>query len=298
MKSSPESWSERPLARTVPPNKRIERKRGSARILKSGGVPLISKDVWRRLQRVNRRGWGSQLKRLTRAAAFVVLMCAMPGCAAAQRAPRASVPAMTTATQSTPAAVLPPARSHVPNVVGLDVAAAKRKLRDAGFEVRIKWVRSSAKHRRVVSERPSGGLAPRGSQVVLLVHNAAASEPAAGSAATNLPSNDRAAARAFEQHASGIPLSGQGAVVKVLSDDLSGDRHQRFILRLGSGQTLLVAHNIDIAPRVPALSPGAVVAFKGVYQWSPQGGTVHWTHHDPSGSHPPGWLRYKGVTYR
>ena len=85
--------------------------------------------------------------------------------------------------------------------------------------------------------------------------------------------------------------------MRVLSDDEDGNRHQRFILRLASGQTLLVAHNIDVAPRVEGLQPGDTVAFRGVYEWSAEGGTVHWTHRDPDGRHAPGWLRHDGSQY-
>ena len=93
-------------------------------------------------------------------------------------------------------------------------------------------------------------------------------------------------------------MADQGVVERVLSDDNDGDRHQRFILRLASGQTLLVAHNIDIAPRLNSLAPGDTVAFNGVYEWNAEGGVIHWTHHDPSGKHATGWLEYGGATYK
>jgi hypothetical protein len=95
-----------------------------------------------------------------------------------------------------------------------------------------------------------------------------------------------------------VQVTGQGTVTRVLADDNDGSRHQRFILRLTSGQTLLVAHNIDIAPRVPSLAVGDVVLFYGVYEWNSQGGTIHWTHHDPDGQHVAGWLKRGGVTYQ
>ena len=83
-----------------------------------------------------------------------------------------------------------------------------------------------------------------------------------------------------------------------LPDDTEGDRHQRFIVRLASGQTLLIAHNIDVAPRVEGLDEGDTVGFRGVYEWSDEGGSVHWTHHDPDGSHAPGWILHQGRTYQ
>jgi hypothetical protein len=104
-------------------------------------------------------------------------------------------------------------------------------------------------------------------------------------------------AKAFAAQAHDVEVQGEGTVVRVLIDDEEGSRHQRFILRLPSGQTLLVAHNIDVAPRVQDLRPGDTVAFRGVYEWSAEGGTVHWTHRDPDGSHAAGWLRHAGRRY-
>ena len=105
-------------------------------------------------------------------------------------------------------------------------------------------------------------------------------------------------ASAFRDQRSGLQVSGTGVVDRVLSDDNDGSRHQRFILRLSSGQTLLVAHNIDVAPRIAALEEGDTVAFNGVYEWNAKGGVVHWTHRDPSGQHEAGWLKHNGETYQ
>jgi hypothetical protein len=109
---------------------------------------------------------------------------------------------------------------------------------------------------------------------------------------------DAVLAAAFEDHAVDLQVQGGGVVARVLGDDTEGGRHQRFIVRLATGQTLLVAHNIDIAPRVEDLNVGDTIAFKGVYEWSPEGGTVHWTHRDPEGTHAPGWLLFDGRTYQ
>jgi len=105
-------------------------------------------------------------------------------------------------------------------------------------------------------------------------------------------------AEAFAMQRSDLIVEGQGTVSRLLADDRDGARHQRFILRLASGQTLLVAHNIDLAPRVASLEQGDVVSFKGEYEWNPQGGVLHWTHRDPAGRHVGGWLRHDGRTYQ
>lgn len=107
---------------------------------------------------------------------------------------------------------------------------------------------------------------------------------------------DRIAA-AFAGRRSDVAVTGSGRVSRLLGDDSLGDRHQRFILALDSGQSLLVAHNIDIAPRVESLAVGDTVEFRGVYEWNDKGGVVHWTHHDPEGRHEAGWIRHRGRTY-
>ena len=109
---------------------------------------------------------------------------------------------------------------------------------------------------------------------------------------------DAECARALETRASGVQVQGQGIVTKLLPDDNAGSRHQRFIVKLRSGQTLLIAHNIDIASRISFLRVGDTVDFKGEYAWNSKGGVIHWTHHDPGGRHAAGWLRHANQTYQ
>ena len=96
----------------------------------------------------------------------------------------------------------------------------------------------------------------------------------------------------------GEQVRGSGTVIRTLSDDNKGSRHQRFIIKLASGQTLLIAHNIDLAQRVSFLSVGDNVEFYGVYESNSKGGVIHWTHHDPKNRHEAGWLKHKGRTYQ
>ncbi|MEE2603970.1 MAG: DUF3465 domain-containing protein [Pseudomonadota bacterium] len=109
---------------------------------------------------------------------------------------------------------------------------------------------------------------------------------------------DRAIQAAYENRQSDVQVEGAGRVVKVLPDDNEGSRHQKFILELASGQTLLIAHNIDLAPRIPDLREGDRVSFYGEYEWNERGGVVHWTHHDPQGRHVDGWLKHQGKRYQ
>jgi hypothetical protein len=121
----------------------------------------------------------------------------------------------------------------------------------------------------------------------------------AGGRVAGVESADNAAlVRAIESRASGVQVQGQGKVIKLLPDDNHGSRHQRFILELQSGQTLLIAHNIDLAPRIPSLKTGDTVEFHGEYEWNAKGGVIHWTHHDPGGRHVAGWLKHEGRTFQ
>jgi hypothetical protein len=104
--------------------------------------------------------------------------------------------------------------------------------------------------------------------------------------------------RAFASRARDIQVEGEGKVIRILPDDLNGPRHQRFIVQLESGQTLLITHNIDIAPRIDELEVGDSVRFNGEYVWNEKGGVIHWTHHDPRGRHVAGWVKHNDKTYK
>jgi hypothetical protein len=88
---------------------------------------------------------------------------------------------------------------------------------------------------------------------------------------------DAALAQAFRSQQSNLQVEGVGVVIKLLPDDNRGSRHQRFLLRLNSGDS---------------------VAFYGEYEWSHKGGTLHWTHHDPAGRHVAGWLKHGDRVYQ
>jgi hypothetical protein len=104
-------------------------------------------------------------------------------------------------------------------------------------------------------------------------------------------------ARAFSGKRSDIQVSGSGVVTKLLADDAKGSRHQKFLLSINAEQTLLFAHNIDLADRVP-LAVGDAITFSGEYVYNPKGGIIHWTHLDPRGIHPSGWIMLRGDKYQ
>lgn len=105
-------------------------------------------------------------------------------------------------------------------------------------------------------------------------------------------------AQAYQQKRSNVQVQANGVVKAVLTDDQEGSRHQKFILLLNNGLTVLVAHNIDLAPRIHDLKKGDTVEFFGEYEYSEQGGVMHWTHHDPQKQHVDGWLKHQGQIYQ
>lgn len=103
---------------------------------------------------------------------------------------------------------------------------------------------------------------------------------------------------AYEQRQSNVQVQGSGRVKAILRDDNDGARHQKFILVLKNGLSILVAHNIDLAPKISNLNKGDIVEFYGEYEYNPKGGVLHWTHHDPQGRHESGWLKHDGQIYQ
>jgi hypothetical protein len=113
-------------------------------------------------------------------------------------------------------------------------------------------------------------------------------------AATDVRDDDPIAELVRSQR-SDVVVETSGTVTKVLPDDTEGDRHQRFLMRVGRN-TVLVAHNIDLAPRVP-LKPGDTVRIKGEFEYNDRGGVIHWTHRSTGRNHASGWIEVGGKRY-
>ena len=103
--------------------------------------------------------------------------------------------------------------------------------------------------------------------------------------------------RPFGKRDTGTWIEVKGLVRRLLSDDDDGSRHQRFIIDIGNRMTLLIAHNIDLAKRVP-IGMGDRVHVRGMFEWNDLGGLVHWTHHDPLGVEDGGYVQYRRRDYR
>lgn len=114
----------------------------------------------------------------------------------------------------------------------------------------------------------------------------------------------KAVAAAHDAQRSKVWVTVKGEVIKTLRDDTKGSQHQRFLIRLSQGPTLLIAHNIDLAQKVP-LQKGDTVWVRGRYEWNNKGGVLHWTHHDPKlgrkdgpkDGPKEGWIDHQGKRY-
>lgn len=132
---------------------------------------------------------------------------------------------------------------------------------------------------------------------VILIALYAVSERFSGPGSTPDSLENTQLHRVIASKKSDVQVTGQGEVIKLLPDDNKGSRHQRFLVKIDSGDVILIAHNIDLAPRIDALRKGDNIRFNGEYEWNNKGGVVHWTHKDPRSKHIHGWLEHNGKKY-
>ncbi|MEB3197042.1 MAG: DUF3465 domain-containing protein [Candidatus Sericytochromatia bacterium] len=85
-----------------------------------------------------------------------------------------------------------------------------------------------------------------------------------------------------------------GTVTKLLPDDNLGNRHQHFLVSV-QGRYIKVAHNLELAPKVP-VAVGEPVEVKCEYIRSNPYDVAHWTHYDPKGGEG-GYIKYRGRVY-
>jgi hypothetical protein len=116
--------------------------------------------------------------------------------------------------------------------------------------------------------------------------------------AASLAQLDAAARQNAQAPVSGQMLRVRGRVQRLLPDDHDDSPHQRFIIVSDDGRSLLVAHNLDLAPRLDGLKVGQSVLVYGQYEWNPEGGVLHWTHDDPAGQHEAGYIEWQGRRYQ
>lgn len=106
---------------------------------------------------------------------------------------------------------------------------------------------------------------------------------------------------AFAQKINRVPITATGRVIKLLPDDTDATPHQKFIIEIHSGHTILVSHNLLRAYRMP-VKIGDRVEVRGTYIWNRFGGLLHNTHHYNNECigplcevHDDGYINFVGV---
>ena len=106
---------------------------------------------------------------------------------------------------------------------------------------------------------------------------------------------------AWRAQRSHVEVTASGSVARVLGvhEGYFG-RHEGFLLHLrgsaGRGLTVKVEDNIDLTGPIP-LQAGDTVEVRGEYIYDPRGGILHYTHRDPRGRHPAGYILRNGTRY-
>lgn len=113
-----------------------------------------------------------------------------------------------------------------------------------------------------------------------------------------LPSSDDSELikRAFQARESNVWVETPARVTRLWPDLIDLGHYQEFRIELENGHVLRVMHDLKHAQRVP-FAVGSQIRLRGEYDWTPEGGVIHWTHHDVSGERDGGWILYEGRKY-
>ena len=83
--------------------------------------------------------------------------------------------------------------------------------------------------------------------------------------ATNIQCNNAVINQAYQAKNPSVKrqVLGCGTVIKVLKDDNEGSRHQKFLVKIDNypNITVLIAHNIDLAPRIEGIQANNPIRF-------------------------------------
>ncbi len=109
--------------------------------------------------------------------------------------------------------------------------------------------------------------------------------------------DDRDLTEAQNERRNNFEVTATVRVEKLLPDDREGLQHQRFLIALSNGTTVLVANDLHYGERVP-ISEGDLIRLRGEYVWNERGGVMHWTHRSDEPRHEGGWIELNGHRYQ
>ncbi|MFZ3229727.1 MAG: DUF3465 domain-containing protein [Pseudobdellovibrio sp.] len=114
----------------------------------------------------------------------------------------------------------------------------------------------------------------------------------------NPVSDDAALIQAVTSHKQVSFVKAEGLVVSgLLKDDTNGSPHQKFNVKLTSGQVIMIVSNLDMCEKIP-VQVGDVVGAGGQFiPTGKSGGLLHWTHKDPKKIRPDGFIELGGRVF-
>ncbi len=104
---------------------------------------------------------------------------------------------------------------------------------------------------------------------------------------------------AYLNRASHVEVVAGGTVLRLLGTrGESASPHEGFLLRVTTpcDAILRVETNVAFTGTIP-VQRGQRVVVKGEYETDATGGVIHWTHRDPRGHHPDGFIDVGGHRY-
>lgn len=103
--------------------------------------------------------------------------------------------------------------------------------------------------------------------------------------------------QAQSQQARKVELTVTAPIKKMLREEDYREPHQRFLLMLSNGTTVLVANDLQYGTYAP-VQEGNVVRIHGEYIWNERGGVLHWTHKSDEPRHESGYIDFNGMRYQ
>ncbi|MDP3509818.1 MAG: DUF3465 domain-containing protein [Candidatus Melainabacteria bacterium] len=103
--------------------------------------------------------------------------------------------------------------------------------------------------------------------------------------------------QAQSQQARKVELTVTAPIKKLLREEDYREPHQRFLLILSNGTTVLVANDLQYGTYAP-VQEGNVVRIHGEYIWNERGGVLHWTHKSDEPRHESGYIDFNGMRYQ
>ncbi|HIP75819.1 MAG TPA: DUF3465 domain-containing protein [Psychromonas hadalis] len=102
----------------------------------------------------------------------------------------------------------------------------------------------------------------------------------------------------FNNQRGGEMVSSLGRIIKLLEDQTSPYLAQLILIRLNSGQKLIIKHNLKASTKIADLKVGEMIKFKGVYRWNSRGGMVVSTFENKQHPKRSGWVKFADKTYQ